>query len=97
MDSAATLPDGTALQGSSGLRQEILRRQSQWLPHFVRKLTGYAAGRELFDSELCLLQDIEARTLAAGGTGSSLITAILLSDIFQLRRLVADSGKAVSE
>lgn len=97
VDSAATLPDGTALQGSSGLRQEILRRQSQWLPHFVRKLTGYAAGRELFDSELCLLQDIEARTLAAGGTGSSLITAILLSDVFQLRRLVADSGKAVSE
>ena len=97
VDSAATLPDGTALQGSSGLRQEILRRQSQWLPHLVRKLTGYAAGRELFDSELCLLQEIEARTLAAGGTGSALIRAILLSDIFQLRRVAAESGKAESK
>jgi hypothetical protein len=60
-------------------------------------LTGFAAGRELFDSELCLLQEIEARTLAADGTGSALIRAILLSDVFQLRRVAAESGKAESK
>jgi len=97
MDVAARLPDGTAVLGAHGLRQEILRRRSQWLPNLVRKLTGYAAGRELFESEQCLLEEIAARTTATGGSGSSLICSILLSDIFRLRRITAESGSLQSK
>ena len=97
VDAAAVLPDGTAVQGVAGLRQEILRRRSQWLPHLVRRLTGYAAGRELFESERCLLEEITSRTVSSGGTGTSLICSILQSDVFRLRRITAESGKVQSE
>jgi len=99
VDAAATLPDGTAVQGVAGLRQEVLSRRSQWLPHLARKLTGYAAGRELFESEQCLLQiqTIRDRTVRSGSSGSSLICSILVSDVFRLRRITAESGKVQPE
>lgn len=97
VDSAARLPDGTALKGAAGLRQEILRRRSEWLPHLARKLTGYAAGRELFESEQCLLEEIVNRTVSSGATGHSLVCSILLSDVFRLRRIKAGSEKVHPE
>ena len=73
--------------GLDGLRRAVLQRRSQWLPHLVRKMTGYAAGRELFDTEECLLEEIVQQTEARGATGVALIRSIVTSEIFQWRRL----------
>jgi hypothetical protein len=87
IDAAAVLPDGTQIVGLAGLRQAVLQRRNQWLPHLVRKMTGYAAGRELFNSEECLLEEIVQQTEKDGATGVALVTSIVSSSIFQWRRL----------
>lgn len=96
IDAVATLPDGTQIAGLDGLRRAVLQRRSQWLPHLVRKLTGYAAGRELFDTEECLLEEIVQQTEARGATGVALIRSIVSSEIFQWRRLSPAAELAVA-
>ena len=57
IDSRTTLPDGTMVEGFSGLQDYLLeKRQDAFLRQFCRKLLGYALGREVQLSDRPLLE-----------------------------------------
>ena len=48
IDTKTILPDGSAIQGLSGLRNYLLEKKlDDFIGQFCRKLLGYALGREL--------------------------------------------------
>ena len=47
VDASGVLPSGERFNGPAELKEILLRRRDQVMQHLVRKLTGYAFGREL--------------------------------------------------
>jgi hypothetical protein len=59
IDTQATLPDGTVIQGVEGLREYLLQhRREDFVRQFCRKLLGYALGRSVQLSDKPLLDSI---------------------------------------
>jgi hypothetical protein len=87
LDLAATLPDGTALNGVDELRK-ILR--VKYADEFVRclaeKLFVYALGRGPEDFDECTLRQIVKHARAHGDRFSAIVEAIVASDAFRKRR-----------
>ena len=62
IDTKTRLPDGTRIEGLTGLRNYLLKtRRDAILGQFCRKLLGYALGREVQLSDQPLLTDIRQR------------------------------------
>ena len=62
IDTRTTLPDGTEIDGLSGLRDYLVRkRRDAIFGQFYRKLLGYAVGREVQLSDQPLLNEIQDR------------------------------------
>lgn len=62
IDTRTTLPDGTEIDGLSGLRDYLVRkRRDAIFGQFYRKLLGYAVGREVQLSDQPLLNAIQDR------------------------------------
>ncbi len=62
IDTRTTLPDGTEIDGLSGLRDYLVRkRRDAIFGQFYRKLLGYAVGREVQLSDQPLLNEIRDR------------------------------------
>ncbi|MFN0195100.1 MAG: DUF1592 domain-containing protein [Planctomycetaceae bacterium] len=60
IDTKAKLPDGSEVEGLSGLRKYLLeKRREAVLGQFCRKLLGYALGREVQLSDQPLLDEIQ--------------------------------------
>lgn len=57
IDTSGKLPSGETFNGPADLRQILLRRKDQIIRHLVKKLTGYALGRELNRFDECILRD----------------------------------------
>ena len=62
IDTKTRLPDGTQIEGLTGLRDYLLkRRRDAVLSQFCRKLLGYALGREVQLSDQPLLAEMQQR------------------------------------
>ena len=62
VDTQTELPDGSEINGLTGLRDYLLEtRRDAFLRQFYRKLLGYALGREVQLSDQPLLAEIEQR------------------------------------
>ncbi len=62
IDTETKLPDGSEINGLTGLRDYLLEtRRDAFLGQFYRKLLGYALGREVQLSDQPLLSEIEQR------------------------------------
>ena len=62
IDTQTKLPDGSEINGLTGLRDYLLEtRRDAFLGQFYRKLLGYALGREVQLSDQPLLTEIEQR------------------------------------
>ena len=62
IDTQTKLPDGSEINGLTGLRDYLLKtRRDAFLGQFYRKLLGYALGREVQLSDQPLLTEIEQR------------------------------------
>ena len=62
IDTRTTLPDGTEIDGLSGLRDYLVgKRRDAIFGQFYRKLLGYAVGREVQLSDQPLLNEIRDR------------------------------------
>ena len=62
IDTRTTLPDGTEIDGLSGLRDYLVRkRRDAIFGQFYRKLLGYAVAREVQLSDQPLLNEIRDR------------------------------------
>ncbi len=86
IDASGTLVDGTEVRELSGLRAVILARQDQFVDTVSEKLLTYAIGRTLGPSDMPVVRQIARQTSPDQLTWSSLITAIVKSPPFRMRR-----------
>ena len=86
IDALAVLPDGTRLQGSSGLRSFLLSRSDQFVRTVTEKLMTYALGRDLQYFDAPIIRQIVRAAEADDYRWSSVILEIVQSMPFQMRR-----------
>ena len=87
IDSRTTLPDGTRIEGLSGLRNYLLeKRRDTFLRQFCRKLTGYAIGRELQLSDRPLIDEMMTRLAKNDYRFSVAVETIVSSKQFRMIR-----------
>lgn len=90
IDSAGKLPSGDTFNGPEELKTVILKRSREFQKHFVRKLLGFALGRDLNKFDQCVvdhcLDRLAERDLKAG----VLIEEIAVCYPFQHRYFKSD-------
>ncbi len=86
IDASGTLVDGTEIRGLSGLREVLLDRQDQFVDTVTEKLLTYAVGRTLGPGDMPVVRHIARQTSPDQLTWSALITAIVKSPPFLMRR-----------
>jgi hypothetical protein len=84
IDPRTTLPDGTKIDGLSGLQNYLLTaRRDDFIRQFNRKLLGYALGRAVQVSDEPLLAEMQATLAANDYRAASAVEAIILSRQFR--------------
>ena len=86
IDPSGTLIDGTEVHGLAGLTDVILNRQNQFVETITEKLLTYAVGRTLEHTDKPVVRQIGRQMSPDELTWSSLITAIVKSPPFLMRR-----------
>ena len=86
IDSSGVLPDGTRFEGASGLRKILLDRREDFVRNVTEKLLTYALGRgtEYYDAPT--VRSIMREAVISDYRWSSLISGIVKSTPFQMRR-----------
>ena len=83
-DTKVTLPDGTSVEGLSGLRTYLLdKRSDDFLRQFCRKLLGYALGRSVQLSDKPLINDMVQRLKTREFKVSEAIDLVVRSQQFR--------------
>lgn len=85
VDAAGKLPSGESFSGPEELKQVLLRRSGEFQRHFVRKLLGFALGRELNKFDNCVVDECLKKLQSNEGRAAVLIEEIALSYPFQHR------------
>ena len=91
IDTTAKLPDGTILRGVADLKQVVKDRKQQFLRCLTEKMLTYALGRGLEYYDRSAVDKIVAQLEAEGYRSSVMITEIVKSDPFRLRRGAKDN------
>ena len=86
IDTTAELPDGTTLDGIADLKQILKDRKQEFVRCLTEKLLTYALGRGLEYYDRPTVDRIVAQLEAEGYRSSVLVTEIVKSDPFRLRR-----------
>ena len=86
IDPSGMMIDGTEVRGLRGLRDVILSRQDQFVETVTEKLLTYALGRTLEHYDMPVVRQIGRQTASGDLTWSSLISAIVKSPPFLMRR-----------
>ena len=86
IDTTATLPDGTSFQGIAGLKQILKDRKRNFIRCLTEKMLTYALGRGLEYYDRSTIEWIVTQLEANDYRSSVLITEIVKSDPFRLRR-----------
>lgn len=85
IDAQGEMPDGHTFEGPDGLKDLLMARKDQILKHLVRKLTGYAFGRELNKFDDCVVDRAMERMELEGYRPSLLFEEIAGSFPFRHR------------
>src|SRR3989454_4559060 len=86
VDSSGVLPDGTKLEGVSGLRNVLLSRPEEFASVFAEKMLIYALGRRLDYYDFPAIRQIVREAEKHDYRWSALILATAKSLPFQMRR-----------
>ena len=86
IDASGVLPDGTAFEGASGLREALLGRPDLFVTTLTEKLLIYALGRGVEHHDAPAIRAITREAAADGNRFSSLILGVVKSPPFQMRR-----------
>ena len=87
IDASGTLPDGTKFDGPAGLKKILLTtHRDEYLSTVTTKLLTYALGRGLEYYDQPAVRSIDREASRDNYTLSALITAIVKSTPFQMRR-----------
>lgn len=90
IDSGGKLPSGDTFSGPEELKNVLLKRSGEFQKHFVRKLLGFALGRQLNKFDNCVVDDCMKRLKENETRAAVLIEEIALSYPFQHRYFKAD-------
>ncbi len=85
VDASGKLPSGESFQSPAELKQVLLKRQGEFHGHFVRKLVGYALGRNLNKFDGCVIEDCLKQLSAHEFRTGIVFEQIALSFPFQHR------------
>ncbi len=86
IDASGTLIDGTEVHGLAGLRGVILDREDQFVETVTEKMLTYALGRTLEHYDMPVVRQISRQAEADEITWSSLVSGIVKSAPFLMRR-----------
>jgi Protein of unknown function (DUF1592)/Protein of unknown function (DUF1588)/Protein of unknown function (DUF1585)/Protein of unknown function (DUF1587)/Protein of unknown function (DUF1595)/Cytochrome C oxidase, cbb3-type, subunit III len=86
IDASGSLPDGTKFEGIAGLQSALLKRPELFVSTMTEKLLTYALGRGLEYYDAAAVRNIVREARAHDFQFSSLITGIVRSTPFQMRR-----------
>lgn len=85
IDASGTLPSGEKFTGPQELKKVILKKKSKVIDHVIKKMTGYALGRELNRFDDCIIRDARLALNESNYKPSSLVKAIATSFPFRYR------------
>jgi hypothetical protein len=85
VDSAGKLPSGDTFSGPRELKSVLMKRSGEFQQHFVRKLLGFALGRELNKFDQCIVETCVKKLSENELKSQILIEEIALSYPFQYR------------
>jgi hypothetical protein len=85
IDAKGTLPSGKSFEGPAGLKTVLLDRKDAVIKHLVRKMTGYAYGRELNKFDECVVDRATEALQQDGYRSSVLVEQIAMSFPFRHR------------
>ena len=86
VDSSGILPDGTKIDGPAGLRNVLLSKKEQFVATATERLITYALGRGVEPFDMPAIRGIVRDAAPGDYRWSSLITGIVKSVPFQMRR-----------
>ena len=87
IDDSGALPDGTPVNGPSGLRDVLMARRVEVVETLAEKLLTYAIGRGLEASDRPALREIRRRVESDDYRFSALVSGIVDSVPFRMRRI----------
>ena len=86
VDASGVLPDGTTIDGPVGLRKVLLDKKDQFVETATERLLTYALGRGVEPFDMPAVRRIVRDSAASDYRWSSLVTGIVTSVPFQMRR-----------
>jgi len=86
IDASGSLPDGTTFEGAAGLREALMSRPDLFVTATTEKLLTYALGRALEHHDSPAVREIVRYAARNNFRFSSLISGIVNSTPFQMRR-----------
>ncbi len=93
IDASGVLPSGEKFAGPIELKQTIMKRAGEFERHFVRKLLGFALGRELNKFDDCVIDECVKKLASNEHRSRVIIETIATSYPFQHRYFTATKGK----
>ena len=87
IDDSGALPDGTLVDGPSGLRDVLMTRRVEVVETLAEKLLTYAIGRGLEASDRPAVREIRRRVESEDYRFSALVAGIVDSVPFRMRRI----------
>lgn len=86
VDSSGVLPDGRTFNGPSGLRDILKSQSTSFTRNFTEKMLTFALGRGVEPSDRATVDRINRQLGANGNRLSVLVTGIVESEPFQMRK-----------
>ena len=97
IDASGKLPSGQEFRGPEELKQILLSRAGEFERHFVRKMLGFALGRELNKFDDCVVDRCLERLAANDHRAGVILETIATSYPFQYRYFKAAENNSESE
>jgi mono/diheme cytochrome c family protein len=96
IDASGQLADGTKIDGVVGLRQALLKHPEYFVGTLTEKLMTYALGRPLEYYDMPVVRGIVERAAANDYRFSSLITGIVNSEPFEMKKALDNPPAATT-
>jgi len=96
IDSSGQLADGTKIAGIVELREALLKHPEYFVGTLTEKMLTYALGRPLEYYDMPVVRGIVASAARQDYRFSSLITGIVKSEPFEMKRALEGEGSGVT-
>jgi hypothetical protein len=88
IDSSGKLPGGASFSGSKDLKQVLKSQSALFTRNLTERMLTYALGRGIESDDRSAVDQITQRVAATGNRFSTLVTEIVNSRAFQMRKEV---------